>query len=99
MLSLNFYLFGSIVMILSGMWGFVSKRKHLLSSLLSLEYMMLGIFWFLTMIFSYMGQESYFTLVFLTFAACEGALALSILVSIIRTHGNDRFSSFTSLRC
>nr|YP_010263838.1 NADH dehydrogenase subunit 4L [Neogonodactylus bredini]UGW52170.1 NADH dehydrogenase subunit 4L [Neogonodactylus bredini] len=99
MLGLNFYLLGSLIMILSGMWGFVSKRKHLLSSLLSLEYMMLGIFWLLTMVFSYLGQESYFTLIFLTLAACEGALALSILVSIIRTHGNDRFSSFTMLRC
>nr|YP_010250877.1 NADH dehydrogenase subunit 4L [Faughnia haani]QTV76811.1 NADH dehydrogenase subunit 4L [Faughnia haani] len=99
MLSLNFYLLASVIMILSGVWGFVSKRKHLLSSLLSLEYMMLGIFWSLTVIFSYLGQEVYFTLVFLTFAACEGALALSILVSIIRTHGNDRFSSFTTLQC
>nr|QNR04866.1 NADH dehydrogenase subunit 4L [Chorisquilla orientalis] len=99
MLSPNFYLLGSMIMILSGMWGLVSKWKHLLGSLLSLEHMMLGIFWLLTIVFSYVGQETYFTLILFTFAACEGVLALSILVSIIRTHGNDQFSSFTILRC
>ena len=41
-----------------------------------------------------LNYESYFRIIFLTFRVCEGALGLSILVSIIRTHGNDYFQSF-----
>jgi len=35
-----------------------------------------------------------FILVYLTFTACEGALGLSVLVRIRRTHGDDYFISF-----
>ncbi|KAJ9589210.1 hypothetical protein L9F63_028006, partial [Diploptera punctata] len=33
----------------------------------------------------------FLSIVFLTFSVCEGALGLSILVSIIRSYGNDFF--------
>jgi hypothetical protein len=33
----------------------------------------------------------FFFIIFLTFIVCEGVLGLSILVSLIRTHGNDYF--------
>nr|BBB16280.1 NADH dehydrogenase subunit 4L [Pagurus minutus] len=74
----------SFFMVFSGLWSFVSYRKHLLNTLLSLEFIMLGIF---------------FLLFFLTLAACEGALGLSLLVSIVRSHGNDYFNSFSTLGC
>lgn len=45
------------------------------------------------------GGDLYFRLFFLTLAACEGALGLALLVSIVRTHGNDNFSSFSVLKC
>jgi NADH-ubiquinone oxidoreductase chain 4L len=48
---------------------------------------------------SLIGQEIFFSLFFLTFAACEGALGLALLVSIVRTHGNDRFGNFNLLQC
>jgi NADH-ubiquinone oxidoreductase chain 4L len=36
---------------------------------------------------------------FLTFRVCEGALGITVLVSLIRTHGNDYFNSFSILQC
>lgn len=45
------------------------------------------------------GRDVYFSLFFLTFAACEGALGLALLVAIVRRHGNDNFSRFRVLKC
>nr|YP_009344645.1 NADH dehydrogenase subunit 4L [Pycnarmon lactiferalis]APU51910.1 NADH dehydrogenase subunit 4L [Pycnarmon lactiferalis] len=86
-----------IIMYIMGNMIFVSKHKHLLIVLLSLEFIVLSIFFFLTMIFSYIDYDMYMLMVFLVFSVCEGALGLSILVCMIRTHGNDYFQSFNLL--
>lgn len=39
----------------------------------------------------------FYSLVYLIFTACEGALGLSILVVIGRTHGRDYFISFNRM--
>ncbi len=83
----------------SGVVVFVSNRKHLLSTLLRLEFIVLGLFLFLFIYLNIFNYESFFSIIFLTFRVCEGALGLSILVSIIRTHGNDYFNSFSVLQC
>nr|YP_009757381.1 NADH dehydrogenase subunit 4L [Calappa bilineata]QIM59226.1 NADH dehydrogenase subunit 4L [Calappa bilineata] len=90
---------GSFMMIFSGVWSFMSYHKHLLNSLLSLEFMVLGVFWLLSMEMGGLGSEIYFSLFFLTLAACEGALGLSLLVLVARGKGNDLFSSFNLLEC
>uniref|UniRef100_A0AAU7B9X6 NADH-ubiquinone oxidoreductase chain 4L n=1 Tax=Parvotettix domesticus TaxID=3073458 RepID=A0AAU7B9X6_9ORTH len=86
-------------MFISGGWVFCSKRKHLVATLLSLEFIMLSLF---LMLFNYLNLfnfELFFSMVFLVFSVCEGALGLSVLVSMIRTHGNDYFQSFVILQC
>lgn len=83
-----------IILFILGLFCFVSNRKHLLSILLSLEYIVLILFFILFIYLNILNYESYFSIIFLTFRVCEGALGLSILVSIIRTHGNDYFQSF-----
>nr|AXS65867.1 NADH dehydrogenase subunit 4L [Tenebrionoidea sp. 10 KM-2017] len=75
---------------------FSMKRKHLLSMLLSLEYLVVFLFFLMYLYLSKTGEMN-FSLVFLTFTVCEGSLGLSIMVSLIRTHGNDYFSSFSIL--
>nr|YP_010693187.1 NADH dehydrogenase subunit 4L [Zeugodacus rubellus]AAX31501.1 NADH dehydrogenase subunit 4L [Ceratitis ditissima]QVL29326.1 NADH dehydrogenase subunit 4L [Ceratitis ditissima]WCB98433.1 NADH dehydrogenase subunit 4L [Zeugodacus rubellus] len=82
---------------LMGVFVFVSSRKHLLSMLLSLEYIVLNLFFLLYIYLNLMDYLSFFSMMFLTFSVCEGALGLSILVSMIRTHGNDYFQSFNVL--
>lgn len=82
-----------------GIIAFVSRRKHLLSSLLSLEFIVLSLFFLLFIFLNLLNFEIYFSIMFLTFRVCEGALGVSILVSMIRTHGNDYFNSFSLLQC
>nr|QXT45782.1 NADH dehydrogenase subunit 4L [Maccaffertium mediopunctatum] len=91
---------GSLMLLtFMGVWVFVSNRKHLLATLLSLEFIVLSLYALLFVYLLNLSVELYFTMVFLTFAVCEGALGLSILVSMIRTHGNDYFQSFSVLQC
>nr|YP_004891574.1 NADH dehydrogenase subunit 4L [Phalera flavescens]AEB71596.1 NADH dehydrogenase subunit 4L [Phalera flavescens] len=86
-----------IMMYLIGNLIFVSKRKHLLIVLLSLEFLVLSIFFFMLIFLMLIEYDMYMLMVFLVFSVCEGALGLSILVSMIRTHGNDYFQSFNLL--
>nr|YP_009525761.1 NADH dehydrogenase subunit 4L [Thalamita sima]AXS67535.1 NADH dehydrogenase subunit 4L [Thalamita sima]UEK25868.1 NADH dehydrogenase subunit 4L [Charybdis granulata] len=88
-----------MVMIFCGCWGFIHYSKHMLNSLLSLEFMMLGVFWLMSTQLALIGSEVYFSLFFLTLAACEGALGLTMLILVVRSHGNDVFSSFSLLEC
>lgn len=57
--------------------------------------MVLGVFMFF--MYSFTGEFYFYSLVYLIFTACEGALGLSILVIMSRTHGRDYFISFNSL--
>nr|YP_010309883.1 NADH dehydrogenase subunit 4L [Biston regalis]UMR55009.1 NADH dehydrogenase subunit 4L [Biston regalis] len=86
-----------IIMFIVGNLIFVSKYKHLLIILLSLEFMVLSVFFFLLSYLLFLNYEVYILMIFLVFSVCEGALGLSILVSLIRTHGNDYFKSFNLL--
>nr|YP_010946839.1 NADH dehydrogenase subunit 4L [Rhabdoblatta marginata]WGO57596.1 NADH dehydrogenase subunit 4L [Rhabdoblatta marginata] len=82
-----------------GVWVFSSNRKHLLATLLSLEFIVLILY---TILYSYLvlfNYEIYFSMVFLTFSVCEGALGLSILVSMIRSYGSDFFNIYNMLQC
>nr|YP_010472706.1 NADH dehydrogenase subunit 4L [Marumba saishiuana]UAT98114.1 NADH dehydrogenase subunit 4L [Marumba saishiuana]UVH65834.1 NADH dehydrogenase subunit 4L [Marumba saishiuana]WMQ52883.1 NADH dehydrogenase subunit 4L [Marumba saishiuana] len=96
MLIMNMW-FIVIIMFFIGNLIFVSKNKHLLIILLSLEFIVLSIFFFLLMFLMMVDNDMYMLMVFLVFSVCEGSLGLSILVSMIRTHGNDYFQSFNLL--
>lgn len=78
---------------------FVSRRKHLLCTLLRLEFIVLILFRIILLYLRFINFERYFRIFFLRFCVCEGVLGLSILVSIIRTHGNDYFQRFSVLQC
>lgn len=86
-----------LLIFLFGLLRFSFKRKHLLLILLSLEFIVLSIYLLLYIYFRFLSNDYFFGIVFLTFRVCEGVLGLSILVSIIRTHGNDYFQSFNLL--
>jgi NADH-ubiquinone oxidoreductase chain 4L len=79
--------------------AFASKRKHLLATLLSLEGLILIVFGFFYYFRAYLISFQGFLLVFLTLAACEGALGLSLLVLIVRGYGSDHFQSLSFLQC
>nr|ALO70480.1 NADH deshydrogenase subunit 4L [Cryptopleurum minutum] len=84
-------------MYLMGILSFSFNRKHLLMLLLNLEFIVLSLYMSLFIYLSVYSYEFYFSMIFLTISVCEGALGLSILVSLVRTHGNDYFQSFNVL--
>nr|YP_010736854.1 NADH dehydrogenase subunit 4L [Macropsis perpetua]YP_010736867.1 NADH dehydrogenase subunit 4L [Macropsis ocellata]WEP24728.1 NADH dehydrogenase subunit 4L [Macropsis perpetua]WEP24741.1 NADH dehydrogenase subunit 4L [Macropsis ocellata] len=75
-----------------GLVSLIYIRKHLLLCLLSLEFIVLSL---LLMVFKVcLSFESFYLyIMFMTFFVCEGVLGLSILVNMIRFHGNDYLSS------
>nr|WOR81157.1 NADH dehydrogenase subunit 4L [Micraspides sp.] len=99
MMELKLIFVFPLVMCMNSFIMFVSKRSHLLHTLLSLEFIMLSIFWFLNIFLVEVSSELYFGLFFLTLVACEGALGLSLLVVVVRSHGNDYFDSLNILQC
>nr|YP_009409212.1 NADH dehydrogenase subunit 4L [Archichauliodes deceptor]AOX48545.1 NADH dehydrogenase subunit 4L [Archichauliodes deceptor] len=91
-----FYVF----MFMGGVWVFVSKRKHLLLMLLSLEFLVISLFMFLIVFLNNMNLWILFQYnIFWYLLYVSGPLGLGILVSMVRTHGNDYFSSFSVLKC
>nr|YP_009692460.1 NADH dehydrogenase subunit 4L [Limnogonus hypoleucus]QEH58872.1 NADH dehydrogenase subunit 4L [Limnogonus hypoleucus] len=84
-------------MFICGLFIFFSLRKHLLLTLLSLEYLVVIIFFCFFYFLCFYGGEFNFVIVFLTFSVCEGVLGLSILVSMIRSHGNDNLMNISGL--
>nr|YP_010166708.1 NADH dehydrogenase subunit 4L [Nectoporus subrotundus]QRV62799.1 NADH dehydrogenase subunit 4L [Nectoporus subrotundus] len=82
-----------LFMFFSGLLVFSSKRKHLLLMLLSMEFIILSLYGLIFIFLSYFDYEFYFSMMFLVFCVCESVVGLSILVSLIRTHGNDYFFS------
>nr|AWN56380.1 NADH dehydrogenase subunit 4L [Scaptocoris castanea] len=86
-----------MISMLMGIIVFCSTRSHILLALLSLEFLVILVYFsvFLTMV-TY-GYEMFYSLVFLIFSVCEGAVGLSILVSLIRSRGNAYLSSISVL--
>ncbi|UQU34988.1 NADH dehydrogenase subunit 4L (mitochondrion) [Schistocerca serialis cubense] len=94
-----FSVFTSLLIYFAGVYVFSSKRKHLLMVLLSLEYIVLSLFMLVIVFLIEFDYDYFFSCYFLVFSVCEGALGLSILVSMIRSHGNDFFNSFGLSLC
>jgi len=95
---LMFFVVG-LVCYFSGVWGLVRMRKHLLVTLLSLEYIVLVLFFFIRLLVGYLMVEGYILLFFLVFSVCEGALGLSLMVILVRSHGRDVCGSYNLLEC
>nr|QLY90288.1 NADH dehydrogenase subunit 4L [Caenis robusta]UJG45445.1 NADH dehydrogenase subunit 4L [Caenis robusta] len=95
----HIYIVPFIITLLMGLLGFVSNRKHLLATLLSLEMMVLGLYGMVIFISLFYWGDLYISMIFLTFTVCEGALGLGVLVFLVRSHGNDFFQTFNVLRC
>nr|YP_009918983.1 NADH dehydrogenase subunit 4L [Elodes minuta]YP_010385122.1 NADH dehydrogenase subunit 4L [Elodes marginata]QMP96563.1 NADH dehydrogenase subunit 4L [Elodes minuta]UPL65132.1 NADH dehydrogenase subunit 4L [Elodes marginata] len=90
---MNLFMF----MYFSGVYVYSSNRKHLLLMLLSLEFIVLSLYMIIFYFLSMYDFEYFFCLMFLIFSVCEGVLGLSLLVLMIRSHGNDFINSFMIL--
>nr|WNR50737.1 NADH dehydrogenase subunit 4L [Phyllidiella sp. c LZ-2021] len=84
--------------VITSFFTFTKLNSHILILLISLEALMLSLLAFI-FAFCLVYEVSYsMFLVLLTFAACEAALGLSLLVSILRLRGNDFSTSFNSMK-
>jgi NADH-ubiquinone oxidoreductase chain 4L len=88
-----------LVSVILGLCAFASLRSHLISTLLSLEFASLSVYLILFKLTLLISSEAYISLVYLTMAACEGALGLSILVTLIKNKGNDFLNYQSILQC
>nr|YP_009757482.1 NADH dehydrogenase subunit 4L [Bruchidius uberatus]QIM59429.1 NADH dehydrogenase subunit 4L [Bruchidius uberatus] len=86
-----------IFIFMVGLISFILKREHLLLMLLSLEFIVISIYLILISYLMNISYECFFNMIYLTMSVCEGVLGLSILVSMIRVHGNDNILTFSFL--
>nr|YP_010222520.1 NADH dehydrogenase subunit 4L [Calacta lugubris]UCC45931.1 NADH dehydrogenase subunit 4L [Calacta lugubris] len=93
---INFYGFLCFYMLVAVI-VFCFNHKHILMTLLSLEFIVLSIYVFLFFYLMIYGYELYFSVIFLVYSVCEGALGLSVLVNFVRLTGNDYMSSISVL--
>lgn len=94
---MKIYFLISIFSIFSGLISFCIVRKHLLLILLRLEVIVISLYLNIFIYLRIINYEYFFSIIFLSIRVCEGALGLAILVSIIRTHGNDYIIIFNFL--
>nr|YP_001816803.1 NADH dehydrogenase subunit 4L [Elysia chlorotica]ACB70182.1 NADH dehydrogenase subunit 4L [Elysia chlorotica] len=87
-----------LVCLFGGFMAFCLYQVHTLNILLSLEAIMLSLLVILYSFNSFSGEATYSFLILLTFAACEAALGLSLLVSMLRLWGNDYVNSLGSMK-
>nr|AFI23496.1 NADH dehydrogenase subunit 4L [Peloridium hammoniorum] len=85
----SFFMIGVFWMLSISLVSFCLVRKHILLSLLSLEMLVLTLMLMMLIYFSFCLMESYFYLLFLIFVVCEGVSGLCIIVSLMRSYGND----------
>jgi NADH:ubiquinone oxidoreductase subunit K len=92
---LEYYLLIMIISfyVITGIFIFSSFHKHLLITLLALEYIILNIYLLLVLRVKWEFINSFFLLIFLIFIVVEGRVGLSVLVRIIRRHGSDIIKS------
>nr|AXS65094.1 NADH dehydrogenase subunit 4L [Cucujoidea sp. 8 KM-2017] len=91
------YVYSGLLMFFSGLLVFFLKRSHFLIMLLSLEFVVLSLYLMIFLYLKMMNYEFFFSMLYLSFSVCEGALGLSILVSMIRMVGNDHILNFSLL--
>nr|YP_010974592.1 NADH dehydrogenase subunit 4L [Pomacea reevei]WNR57045.1 NADH dehydrogenase subunit 4L [Pomacea reevei] len=96
----NYYLFMiALIGVSSAFVSLMLQFKHLLSLLLSLEAITMNIFVLMYSSSSVVGFSGFSALILITLSVCEASLGVSVLVSMVQSHGNDYVSSFSSQKC
>nr|ASO76791.1 NADH dehydrogenase subunit 4L [Meimuna opalifera]AWV83311.1 NADH dehydrogenase subunit 4L [Meimuna opalifera] len=88
-----------MIMFMSGISSLCWNHKHVMMSLLSLEFIILSLFCYFSFLLSILMSDLFMLIIFLTFSVCEGVLGLSCLIMLIRSHGNDNLMSMNLMTC
>nr|YP_011036767.1 NADH dehydrogenase subunit 4L [Conlopa bredoni]WRK21436.1 NADH dehydrogenase subunit 4L [Conlopa bredoni] len=87
---MNYFFFFLIFLSLVSL---IMVRKHLFICLLVLEFFVLYILFIIVFFLMNFDNCFYLYVFFMVFYVCEGALGLSLLVYVVRFHGNDYLNS------
>nr|DAZ91233.1 TPA_asm: ND4L [Gammarus fossarum] len=88
-----------IVGVVSSIFSFILNYSHVLNSLLSLELLVLMVYWLLSLNLFNMGGDSFFMVFYVVMSVCEGVLGLSLLIMGVYSHGSDYMMSYSVLNC
>ena len=77
---------------------FLITKTHVINRLIIIEYLSLIVIVSITLFIKLINLENYNILYFMILLITESVIGLSILISIIRTHGNDFIKSSTVLK-
>nr|AOY39951.1 NADH dehydrogenase subunit 4L [Curculionidae sp. BMNH 1040049] len=80
-----------------GLFIFCFKFRHFLILLMSLEIMVLSLFFMMFIFTSMIFGEGFLSIFYLTMSVCESALGLSILVLMIRSYSSDMLIMLSNL--
>nr|APU89514.1 NADH dehydrogenase subunit 4L [Oniscus asellus] len=78
-----------IVMFMTALLAFILVSKHLMTTLIFLEFMTLSVYFLIVVISLMLYNEMFTALLYLAVAVCEGAMALTIVVLYVRKLGNE----------
>nr|YP_011014767.1 NADH dehydrogenase subunit 4L [Ixodes crenulatus]WQB40578.1 NADH dehydrogenase subunit 4L [Ixodes crenulatus] len=87
----------SFFMFIVGMMTFMKNRFHMMTVLLSFEFMYLSLF--MMMIFMVLINSYLLLVVYLIMIVAEASLGLSLLVIMNFFYGNDQVMSMNMLKC
>nr|UIN24700.1 NADH dehydrogenase subunit 4L [Eusirus cf. giganteus clade g1]UIN24713.1 NADH dehydrogenase subunit 4L [Eusirus cf. giganteus clade g2] len=86
------------VLLVSGFMSFIFNTGHLLNSLLSLEWMAVSVYGFLSLGGAELGLE-FMPMFYMVLIVCEGVLGLSLLVVIIMSYSSDYLKTVNLVLC
>nr|AHX97842.1 NADH dehydrogenase subunit 4L [Afrocampsis griseosetosus] len=92
----NFYL--SLTLFTMSCFMFSIFYKHLLMTLISLEFMMINTLFNLYLSIMMLNLNMYNNSFFLTISVCESIIGLSLLIHMIQLTGNDYLKSLSLLK-
>nr|APL97254.1 NADH dehydrogenase subunit 4L [Linevichella vortex] len=83
----------------AGLFSFIMNYSHFLNSLLSLEFLALSVYWWLSLSLFSIHSDFLLVLFYLCVSVCEGVLGLSLLISSVYSHGSDYMKGYNFLSC
>lgn len=92
-MAINRELLLSLYIYLSGIVILLFQWKHILNILLRFEILMLGVIFSFLLTWGLYSSEYNIMIIIVVFGVCEASLGLSLLVRLIRVHGNDYVNS------
>nr|UVU30563.1 NADH deshydrogenase subunit 4L [Euceros serricornis] len=93
MMSINFYL--TIYLTFMSFLMLNCFFKHMLLFVITFEFIMLNIMYMLFNMSNYFNININIIIFFLIINVCESALSLSLIILLVRSHGNDYINSIS----